>query len=206
MTNVLVIKAHPLNDEQSTSMKVLSHFTDAVKVADADATIEILDLYNDFIPELDGPLLMAFNALKAGEEFTSLTADQQKNVARFNELTELFLNADKIIIGNALWNLNIPTRLKAWVDTINVAGKTFHYTATGPAPLTSGKKAVHIQSSGGSYNGQDYSTRFMEDILKFVGVADVQQIAIEGIDHHPEERENILAAVFAEADAIAKTF
>ena len=44
-------------------------------------------------------------------------------MARFNELTDQFLSADKVVIANPMWNLNVPTRLKAWVDTINVAGK-----------------------------------------------------------------------------------
>lgn len=206
MTQVLVIKAHPFDADQSTSMKVLDHFTAAVAAQDTDATIETLDLYHEYIPELDHSLLSAFNTLKTGGAFTDLSPEQQTAVTRFNELTDQFLAADKIIIANALWNLNIPTRLKSWVDTINVAGKTFQYTATGPQPLTTGKKAVHIQSSGGSYAGQDFSTRFIESILKFVGVEDVQQIAIEGIDHHPEEAEAILAAVFENASSIAKTF
>lgn len=206
MTKVLVVKAHPLADDKSTSMKVLSHFTNAFKASNPNAEIDVLDVYNEDMPELNEALLTAFNSLRAGEEFTSLSSEQQQLVTRFNELTEQFLAADKIIIANALWNLNIPTRLKAWVDTINVAGKTFQYTATGPQPLTSGKKAVHIQSSGGSYNGQDFSTRFIDAILKFVGVESVEQIAIEGIDHHPEDADKILAAVYEKADAIAKTF
>ena len=61
-------------------------------------------------------------------------------IARFNELTDQFLAADKIVIANALWNLNIPTKLKAWFDTVNVAGKTFRYTENGPEGLVTGKK------------------------------------------------------------------
>ncbi|WP_316396773.1 NAD(P)H-dependent oxidoreductase, partial [Enterococcus faecium] len=45
--------------------------------------------------------------------------DQSQKIARFNELTDQFLAADKIVIANALWNLNIPTKLKAWFDTVN---------------------------------------------------------------------------------------
>ncbi len=65
-----------------------------------------------------------------------------KKIARFNELTEQFLAADKIVIANALWNLNIPTKLKAWFDTVNVAGKTFRYTENGPEGLVTGKKSA----------------------------------------------------------------
>lgn len=78
--------------------------------------------------------------MAAGTEFGDLSADQQAKVGRFGELTDQFLAADKIVIANPLWNLSMPTRLKAWIDTINVAGKTFKYTAEGPVGLAGGKK------------------------------------------------------------------
>lgn len=57
------------------------------------------------------------------QAFETLSENQQQKVARFNELTDQFLSADKVVIANPMWNLNVPTRLKAWVDTINVAEK-----------------------------------------------------------------------------------
>ena len=110
------------------------------------------------------------------------------------------------MIANGLWNLNIPTRLKAWFDTINVAGKTFQYTETGPVPLTEGKKALHIQANGGSYNGQDFSSQYVKGILNFVGVNDVQQIFIEGADHFPEKTAEIIRAAIDQAETISLTF
>lgn len=59
----------------------------------------------------------------------------------FNSYTEEFLQQDKIIIANPLWNLSIPTRLKAWIDCITVAGKTFKYTETGSVGIVKGKKS-----------------------------------------------------------------
>ena len=53
-------------------------------------------------------------ALRAGAAFETLSENQQQKVARFNELTDQFLSADKVVIANPMWNLNVPTRLKAW--------------------------------------------------------------------------------------------
>ncbi|WEG72880.1 FMN-dependent NADH-azoreductase [Vagococcus intermedius] len=206
MSNLLVIKAHPLSAEHSTSMKVMDHFISSFKASNPDASVEIVDVFTSDIPELDEALLTAMYSLKAGNDFATLTTEQQGLLTRFNASTEQFLAADRIVIANALWNLNIPTRLKAWVDTINVAGKTFKYTATGPAPLTEGKKVLHIQSNGGSYNGQDFSSMYLKGIMNFVGVNDYHQLFIEGIDHHPEDSDKILAAAFASAADLAKTF
>lgn len=127
-------------------------------------------------------------------------------MARFNELTDQFLGADKVVIANALWNLNVPTRLKAWVDTINVAGKTFKYTDEGPKPLTNGKKALHIQSNGGFYEGQDFASQYVKGILNFIGIEKVEQLFIEGIDHHPEKAEELLGAAMDQATTLGKTF
>ena len=207
MKNLLVIKAHPFTGEQSTSMKVLEKFIDVYQAENADtATVQLLDLYSEDIPEIDHLLLSAMTDLKTGVNFSDLTAEQQAKMNRFNELTDQFLAADQIVIANALWNLNIPTRLKAWVDTINVANKTFKYTATGPVPLTEGKKVLHIQSNGGMYDGKDFASMYLKGIMNFVGVTDYHQLFIEAIDHHPEQRDEILGKAFDSATAIAKEF
>ena len=206
MSTLLAIKAHPLNGDQSTSMKVFEYFLDAYKAAHPEDTIEVLDVFEANLPEVDKTLLTAWDRLKKGEDFNALSAEQIAAVTNFNASTDQFLAADKVVVGNALWNLNIPTRLKAWIDTVNVAGKTFKYTETGPMPLTEGKSVLHIQSNGGSYDGNDFASQYVKGIMNFVGVTDYHQIFVEGIDHHPEQREEILATVFAKADDVAAKF
>ncbi|MGH2195885.1 NAD(P)H-dependent oxidoreductase, partial [Enterococcus faecalis] len=76
-----------------------------------------------------------------------------------------FLSAEKVVIANPMGNLKVRTRLKAWVDTINVAEKTFQYTAEGPKHLTSGKKALHIQSNSGYYEVKDFDSQNIKAIL-----------------------------------------
>ncbi|MDN6653758.1 MAG: NAD(P)H-dependent oxidoreductase, partial [Lactobacillus sp.] len=105
-----------------------------------------------------------------------------------------------------LWNLSMPTRLKAWIDTINVAGKTFKYTAEGPVGLAGGKKVLHIQANGGAYNGNDASSQYLNSILNFIGIDDITSVYIEGHAYEPERANEILAAALAEVDGIAKTF
>lgn len=166
----------------------------------------VLELYRDDIPEIDEELLSGWEALRAGAEFSTLSESQQQKIARFNELTDQFLAADKIVIANALWNLNIPTKLKAWFDTVNVAGKTFRYTENGPEGLVSGKKALHIQSNGGIYNGQDFASQYVKGILNFVGVDQVDQLFIEGIDYTPDRAEELMQSALDKAAAFGQTF
>ena len=69
--------------------------------------------------------------------------------------------------------------------------KTFQYTAEGPKPLTSGKKALHIQSNGGFYEGKDFASQYIKAILNFIGVDQVDGLFIEGIDHFPDRAEEL---------------
>ena len=55
--------------------------------------------------------------------------------ARNTAVLEEFLAADVLVIGAPLYNFSIPTQLKAWVDRIVIAGRTFRYTERGPEGL-----------------------------------------------------------------------
>lgn len=206
MSKLLVIKAHPLTGETSRSMQVADTFVDAYKEVNHFDHINEINLYTSFIPEIDLDILSAWGALGNGADFSTLSQDQQDKVSRFNELTELFLDADKVVIANPLWNLNVPTRLKAWIDTVNVAGKTFKYTAEGPVGLAGGKKVLHIQSNGGVYQGQDPASQYIKTIFNFIGVTDYHQIAVEGMDYNPDQAGEIMEAGFNAAKELAKTF
>ena len=206
MSNVLLVKGHPLTSETSFSVKGLEAFKAAYQAANPNDTITVLDVFADNVPEIDADIASAFNTLAAGGEFGALSPEQQAKVGRFGELTDQFLAADKVVIANPLWNLRIPTRLKAWVDTINVAGKTFKYTAEGPVGLATGKKVLHIQANGGVYGGNDFASVYINGVLNFIGIDDVTSVYIEGQAYAPENAEQILADAVAKIETIAQTF
>ncbi len=208
MSNLLVIKAHPLSKNESRSIQALTSFITSYKEIHPTDTIEFVDLYEENIPEIDKDILSAWSSLRNGNSFSELTPSQQQKISSFNALTDQFLAAEKIVIANPLWNLNIPTRLKAWFDAVNVAGKTFKYTEQGPIPLTKGKKAFHIQSNGGFYGGADIAATYVKTVLTFVGIdeASYGQLFIEGIDYDPEKGEEILQNALQDAAEQAKTF
>ena len=49
-----------------------------------------------------------------------------------NMLSDELLWADIILIGSRMYNLTISSSLKAWIDQVVRASKTFSYGATGP--------------------------------------------------------------------------
>ena len=71
-------------------------------------------------------------------------------VALGNQMLEDFLAADIVVIGAPMYNFGIPSQLKAWIDRIAVAGKTFRYGANGPEGLAGGKRVIIASSLGPS--------------------------------------------------------
>ena len=140
MSKLLVVKGHPLTADYSLSLKGLDAFVKAYKAAHPEDEIEELDVFSADIPTLNTELV---SAMFAGEN-AELTASQKDKLARFAGFTEQFLSADKVVIANPMYNLMIPAELKSWVDTVNVAGKTFKYTAEGPVGLANGKLMVEF--------------------------------------------------------------
>lgn len=207
MAKLLVIRAHPLTSENSRSMRLTDEFVKTYKETHPDDDVLEQSLYNIAIPEIDLDLFSAWNKLREGVPFVRLHEAEQTKSTLFEGYTTQFLNMDKIVIANPLWNLQVPTRLKAWIDCICVAGKTFKYSETGEAVgLVTGKKALHIQTNGGVYNGQDPASQYVRTMLGFIGVTDFQAIAAEGMDHDPARAGEIMDAAFAEVRAAAETF
>ena len=120
-----------------------------------------------------------------------------------------FLAADLVVIATPMWNFNAPPMLKAFIDTILVAGKTFKYTATGPVGLVSGKKAVLCIASGGVYEGAmaayDTLTPMLKTQLGFIGITDVAELRAPGQGAGGEKaKASTLAAVAKAKEAAGK--
>ncbi|KRN27982.1 FMN-dependent NADH-azoreductase [Lactobacillus selangorensis] len=207
MSKVLVIDAHPLDAAHSHTLTVLDTFMKAYTDLHPDDEIETEKLYDEYLPEIDADMLNGWAALRGGTAFESLSDDQKKKINRFNEFTQQFLDADKVIVANPLWNQNIPTRLKAWFDTTCVAGKSFKYSPDGkPIGLQPDKKALHIQSAGGTYHEQDIGSQYVKRMFSIYGVTAFQQIEIDGIDYAPDKETEIMDAANQQAETVAKTF
>ena len=86
--------------------------------------------------------------------------------------------ADLIVIGTPIYNFGVPAALKAWVDQVARARKTFRYTENGPVGLLQNKRAVVIVTSGGTEVGSaiDFATPYLVHVLGFLGIHDVEII------------------------------
>ncbi len=201
---VLRILANPKPVEKSASLQIEQAFTAALKQKHPDAVFQTLDVYRDEVPLLDAQLLPAFFGAPPAD------AETARKRARQQALLDQFLAADVVVIATPMWNFNAPPMLKAYIDTILVAGKTFKYTATGPVGLATDKKVVVCNASGGVYEGAmaayDTLTPMLKTQLGFIGITDITFLRAPGQGSGGEKAAASTAAAVAEARAAAAKF
>lgn len=206
MTKLLVIKANPNTTEASFGLSTGQAFVDAYKEANPNAEVTEINLFEEYIPEIDGNMMAAWGALANGTAFTDLPEDQQKQVGASGALLEQFMANDQYVFITPLWNFSFPARMKSYLDALCVAGTTFRYTETGPVGLLEGKKALHIHASGGVHSEDNYADRLLRNILGFIGISDVETLFVEGQAYSPEKAEEIKEQAKASAAEAAKRF
>ena len=133
---------------------------------------------------------------------SSLAHAEAAESARDAAALEDFIAADVIVIGAPMYNFAIPSQLKAWIDRIAVAGKTFRYTEKGPQGLAGGKQVIIVLSRGGLYPPQspgDYVEPYLRHVFSFLGIEDVTFVRAEGLGLSPERREQGLKQALTDA-------
>ncbi|HFI0214836.1 TPA: FMN-dependent NADH-azoreductase [Streptococcus suis] len=203
MATLLIVKAHPLDAQKSYALRALEEFQTRYASLHPEDNIEIVDVFEDQIPALDKPLFEAMGAAQKGVE---ISPEQAERLDRYDALTQQFLAADKIVVVNPLWNLNVPSQLVSWINTINVAGLTFKYGPEGSIGLVKDKKLLHIQSNGGVYAGQDPAAQYIKSVFEFLGFEDIYQVFIEGQSADPSQAQAIYDEAMSKIDRILESF
>ncbi|SDM81110.1 FMN-dependent NADH-azoreductase [Paenibacillus sp. yr247] len=212
MANVLYITAHPHDHQNSYSLAVGKEFIEAYREANRNDEVMHLDLYQMKIPHIDADVFSGWGKLSSGTAFEQLNPEEKAKVSRLGELVDQFVAADKYVFVNPMWNFSFPPIMKAYIDSICVAGKTFKYVeGKGPVGLLGNKKALHIQASGGVYSqgpSADFEMghRFLNVIMKFLGVPVLEGIFIEGMAVTPDQAPAIKEKAIQQARELAKRF
>lgn len=118
---------------------------------------------------------------------------------------EELIAADALVVGAPMYNLGVPTQLKAWIDRVCVAGRTFAPAPTGMVGLLTGKRAVLVVTSGGLYGDQpmgEAHAPYLTRVFEFLGIGPIQVVRAEGLDYGPEARDAALAAAHAAIDGL----
>jgi FMN-dependent NADH-azoreductase len=167
------------------------------------SNLTVRDLTREPLPHIDDSFAVAHNTPP------DLLTTAQKSALSLSDrlLAELFA-ADTIIVAAAMINFGIPSSLKAYVDYVVRPGVTFRYGNNGPEGLIKGKKAYLVVARGGSYSqgpmkAFNFQDTYLKTALGFIGITDVEVIAVEGVAFGPEVAEKAVSTALARVDAIA---
>ena len=106
----------------SVSRQVSAAIVDRLRQATPGLEVTYRDLTTMPLAHLTG------SHLAAGQGAVPEAALQQ-DLAAGQAVLEEFLAADIVVLGAPMYNFTIPSQLKAWIDRVLVAGKTFKYSA-----------------------------------------------------------------------------
>lgn len=181
--------------DNSASRQLSAELVAAWAAAEQGVEVTYRDLAADAISHLSAASLVA-----AGTPAELRDAAQKHEAALGEQSIEEFLAADAIVIGAPMYNFSIPSQLKAWIDRIAVAGKTFRYTESGPEGLAGGKKVIIVSTAGGIHAGQPSGVaheNYLELVLNFLGITDIEVVRAEGLAYGDEPRRNAIAVAQA---------
>ena len=187
----------------SVTRQLTAEIVAALTRGDAGARVVYRDLAASPIGHVSGE---AIPVVKFGNR-DNLSESQKAELALSDAVLEEFLDAEVLVIGAPMYNFSVPTQLKAWIDRICQAGRTFRYTESGPVGLAGGRKVVIASARGGRYAGTpmetalDHQEAYLRAVLGFLGITDVSFVRAEGVSMGPEAKARALAAA---SDEIAR--
>ena len=182
---VLHIDSSILGDT-SASRELSREVTSRLRAEHPGAEVKYLDLAVDALPHLTGASLARTDATEAA-----------RNAQALSDL----LDADVIVLGVPMYNFSIPSQLKAWIDRVVIAGKTFRYTETGPEGLVKGKRVYVAMSRGNFYapgSPSEFAESYLKHILGWIGITDVTFFRADGLGLSPDHRQKGMNAALAE--------
>jgi FMN-dependent NADH-azoreductase len=200
MSQILLITSSPRVESHST--RVARRLADKL-ARRPGSSVTVRDLTRQPLPHIDDTFAVARNT---PAEF--LTSAQKSALALSDQLLAELFAADTVIIAAAMVNFSIPSSLKAYIDFVVRPGITFRYGEKGPEGLVKGKKVYLVVARGGVYTeGPMQAFNFQDTYLKatlgFIGITDIEVIAVEGIAFGPEVEKKAVSTALARVDAIA---
>jgi FMN-dependent NADH-azoreductase len=148
----------------------------------ADLEVAYWDLAAEPVPHLSGSTLAARQPA-AGQP----SADVGHDLVLSDKVMDEFLAADIVVVGAPMYVFGVPSQLKAWIDRLPLAGKTFRYSEEGVEGLASGKRVIIASSRGGIYSegapaaAAEHQETYFRSVFAFVGIPDIETVRAEGV-------------------------
>jgi FMN-dependent NADH-azoreductase len=189
--------------ENSVSRQLSSEIVAKLRQAHPHLEVTTRDLATAPVAHLSGAYLGAAQAT-AAQHSTEL----QHDLAMSERALDEFLAADIVVVGAPMYNFTISSQLKAWIDRLLVAGKTFRYSETGVEGLAGGKRIIIASSRGGIYTAGtpmaavEHQESYLRGVFGFIGLPTIEIVRAEGLAMGPEPRAQAIEAAQREIAAL----
>ncbi|MFE0757347.1 FMN-dependent NADH-azoreductase [Inquilinus sp. NPDC058860] len=200
MSRILFVTSSP-RGAASLSTKVATALVDRLQAQSAGVVVR-RDLAAQPLPHI-GEDFVAAQALPA----EARSPAQQAALALADALAQELFAADTIVIASAMINFGLASTLKSWFDHLMRAGVTFRYDETGAHGLVTGKKAYLVVARGavysdGPYKPMDFQEPYLRALLGFIGLTDIEAIAVEGVNYGPDVAGKAVAGALDKVSTI----
>ena len=190
--NIPHIDASASDGETSHTRRLSKELVERLAATNPDAVVTYRDVVADQLPHVDMTIRHAWLPENSGH------ATFAETLGRSKPLVDELKAADVLVIGSPMYNFAVPSTLKAWIDHVSIAGQTFSYTAEGPKGLLK-SKAYLVLSSGGIYSqgpfaANEHLATYLESILRFLGISEIELVRAEGVAYGPEQDQAAMAS------------
>jgi FMN-dependent NADH-azoreductase len=200
--NILCLTSSPRRDTSYSNLVAMRVLRELRHVY-PDATVTIRDLARNPLPHIDEDFAIATRSVAGAR-----TDRQHAMLERSDALIDELFAADAVVIAASMINFGVPSTLKTWVDHVVRPGRTFRYTKGGSQGLLHGRRAILVLARGGIYSSGplrsfEHDESYLRSVLDFIGITDVQTIAVEGMALGPEVAERAVDGALRRAGAVA---
>ena len=193
MKNILLIQSSPRGND-SYSHQAARSIVNELLARNPGAKVVERNLGENPPPHVGLPFITGQYA-----EPEQRTAAQANALALSDTLIDELLAADTIVLAVPMHNFGPPSTLKAWIDHVARAGRTFSYGPNGPQGLVKGKHAILVVASGGVYSAEpmkpfDSTEPYLRAVLAFLGITEVDVVRVAGVANSAIGPEKALAS------------
>ncbi len=183
----------------SYSRNLSLQFVESWQQFNPDSEVIYRDLAQDKIPHVDELWVEAYEARPDDR-----TPEMKAAIALSDRLIDELFAADYYVFGVPMYNLTIPSVLKAYLDQVIRRDRIFTFDETGkPQGLLKGKKALIITTRKFNYRegteacDRNYLEPYLKAILKVIGVEDVTVVVADELakDEVTQNRSLTMAMV-----------
>lgn len=207
---LLYISVNSKPENLSSSKMVARKFINKFLERNGDFKVEEVDLYKEHIPRLEYQYFKDRNCVITEEDAKKLPEKDQKEIRKIRNLCDQFISAQMYVIAAPMWSLSFPAPLKEYIDCIVQEEKTISFEkGKKPKGLLDDKEraVVYIQSSGGNIPWildpiMDKGENYVAQIMKAMGIKNVQELKVDATGTTEEERENAIREAEEKIDSI----